>query len=64
MFGSDGAKYARDVDDLLSFGCCGRVAGFIAEAIQVPLPITWTQTYIHTCMHAYVHTYIGAQTQT
>ncbi|KAM7501740.1 hypothetical protein LguiB_000644 [Lonicera macranthoides] len=34
VFGSDGAKYARDVDDLLSFGCCGRVAGFIAEAIQ------------------------------
>ncbi|XP_052207935.1 alanine--glyoxylate aminotransferase 2 homolog 2, mitochondrial-like isoform X2 [Diospyros lotus] len=34
VFGSDGLKYAKDVEDLISYGTCGRVAGFIAEAIQ------------------------------
>ncbi|CAH9129295.1 unnamed protein product [Cuscuta epithymum] len=34
MFGSDGPKYARDVDDIITYGTTGRVAGFIAEAIQ------------------------------
>ena len=34
MFGSDGLKYARDLDDLITYGTSGRVAGFIAEAIQ------------------------------
>lgn len=34
VFGSDGLKYARDVDDLITYGTSGRVAGFIAEAIQ------------------------------
>ncbi|XP_010256968.1 PREDICTED: alanine--glyoxylate aminotransferase 2 homolog 3, mitochondrial [Nelumbo nucifera] len=34
VFGSDGEKYARDVQDILEFGTCGRVAGFISEAIQ------------------------------
>ncbi|XP_009782539.1 alanine--glyoxylate aminotransferase 2 homolog 3, mitochondrial [Nicotiana tabacum] len=34
VFGSDGLKYARDLDDLITYGTSGRVAGFIAEAIQ------------------------------
>ncbi|GLJ06332.1 hypothetical protein SUGI_0036620 [Cryptomeria japonica] len=33
-FGSDGAKYAKDVQDIIDFGTSGRVAGFIAEPIQ------------------------------
>ncbi|GMP89866.1 hypothetical protein CsSME_00041244 [Camellia sinensis var. sinensis] len=34
VFGSDGSKYAKDVEDLIAYGTCGRVGGFIAEAIQ------------------------------
>ncbi|KAI7996141.1 hypothetical protein LOK49_LG10G02399 [Camellia lanceoleosa] len=34
VFGSDGKKYARDVEDLIAFGTSGHVAGFISEAIQ------------------------------
>jgi alanine-glyoxylate transaminase/(R)-3-amino-2-methylpropionate-pyruvate transaminase len=34
-FGSDGEKYARDVQEIIEFGTTGRVAGFISEAIQV-----------------------------
>ncbi|KAK6163789.1 hypothetical protein DH2020_000653 [Rehmannia glutinosa] len=34
VFGSDGLKYARDVDDIITYGTSGRVAAFIAEAIQ------------------------------
>ncbi|KAL8464462.1 hypothetical protein ACS0TY_034111 [Phlomoides rotata] len=34
IFGSDGAKYARDVDEIITYGTTGRVAGFIAESIQ------------------------------
>jgi len=34
-FGSDGEKYARDVQEIIQFGTTGRVAGFISEAIQV-----------------------------
>ncbi|KAI4341870.1 hypothetical protein MLD38_026542 [Melastoma candidum] len=34
VFGSDGEKYAKDIDDLIEFGTSGRVAGFISEAIQ------------------------------
>ncbi|KAJ4971177.1 hypothetical protein NE237_004276 [Protea cynaroides] len=33
-FGSDGKKYARDVQDIIDFGTSGSVAGFITEAIQ------------------------------
>ncbi|XP_051142833.1 alanine--glyoxylate aminotransferase 2 homolog 3, mitochondrial-like [Andrographis paniculata] len=33
-FGSDGPKYAKDVDDIIMYGTSGRVAAFIAEAIQ------------------------------
>ncbi|XP_076922193.1 alanine--glyoxylate aminotransferase 2 homolog 2, mitochondrial-like [Bidens hawaiensis] len=33
-FGSDGEKYAKDVEDLIQFGTSGHVAGFIFEAIQ------------------------------
>jgi hypothetical protein len=34
-FGSDGEKYARDVQEIIEFGTTGRVGGFISEAIQV-----------------------------
>ncbi|MQL76032.1 hypothetical protein Taro_008422 [Colocasia esculenta] len=34
MFGSDGEKYAKDVQELIEFGSCGHVAAFISEAIQ------------------------------
>ncbi|XP_047937731.1 alanine--glyoxylate aminotransferase 2 homolog 2, mitochondrial-like [Salvia hispanica] len=34
VFGSDGLKYARDVDDIVTYGTSGRVGAFIAEAIQ------------------------------
>ncbi|XP_020102415.1 alanine--glyoxylate aminotransferase 2 homolog 3, mitochondrial-like [Ananas comosus] len=34
IFGSDGEKYARDVEEIIDFGTSGHVAGFISEAIQ------------------------------
>ncbi|KAL6576869.1 hypothetical protein OROMI_011145 [Orobanche minor] len=34
LFGSDGLKYAKDVEDTIIYGTSGRVAAFIAEAIQ------------------------------
>ncbi|OVA17238.1 Aminotransferase class-III [Macleaya cordata] len=34
VFGSDGEKYAKDVQDIIDYGTCGRVGGFISEAIQ------------------------------
>ncbi|XVF37444.1 hypothetical protein REPUB_Repub20aG0008300 [Reevesia pubescens] len=34
VFGSDGEKYAKDVQDLIQFGTSGNIAGFISEAIQ------------------------------
>ncbi|CAL5364396.1 unnamed protein product [Camellia sinensis] len=34
VFGSDREKYARDVEDLITFGTSGHVAGFISETIQ------------------------------
>ncbi|XP_051134489.1 alanine--glyoxylate aminotransferase 2 homolog 3, mitochondrial-like [Andrographis paniculata] len=34
VFGSDGAKYAKDVEDIITYATCGRVAAFIAESIQ------------------------------
>ncbi|KAK3212210.1 hypothetical protein Dsin_016916 [Dipteronia sinensis] len=34
VFGSDGEKYAKDVQDLIDFGTSGHVAGFISETIQ------------------------------
>ncbi|XP_052176335.1 alanine--glyoxylate aminotransferase 2 homolog 3, mitochondrial-like [Diospyros lotus] len=34
VFGSDGEKYANDVQDLITFGTSGHIAGFISEAIQ------------------------------
>nr|CAD1839880.1 unnamed protein product [Ananas comosus var. bracteatus] len=34
VFGSDGEKYARDVEEIIDFGTSGHVAGFISEAIQ------------------------------
>uniref|UniRef100_A0A2N9HKY8 alanine--glyoxylate transaminase n=1 Tax=Fagus sylvatica TaxID=28930 RepID=A0A2N9HKY8_FAGSY len=34
VFGSDGEKYAKDVQDLIEFGTSGNVAAFVSEAIQ------------------------------
>ncbi|XP_045794088.1 alanine--glyoxylate aminotransferase 2 homolog 3, mitochondrial-like [Trifolium pratense] len=34
LFGSDGPKYAKDVQDIINFGTSGNVAAFISEAIQ------------------------------
>uniref|UniRef100_A0A7N0T6M6 alanine--glyoxylate transaminase n=1 Tax=Kalanchoe fedtschenkoi TaxID=63787 RepID=A0A7N0T6M6_KALFE len=34
IFGSDGEKYARDVEDLIEYGTSGCVGAFISEAIQ------------------------------
>ncbi|KAK6118216.1 hypothetical protein DH2020_048002 [Rehmannia glutinosa] len=34
LFGSDGEKYAKDVEDLIQFGTSGQVAAFMSEAIQ------------------------------
>jgi len=34
VFGSDGPKYAKDVEDLIAFGTSGHVGAFISEAIQ------------------------------
>ncbi|KAJ0985466.1 hypothetical protein J5N97_003822 [Dioscorea zingiberensis] len=34
IFGSDGEKYAMDVQEIIDFGTSGNVAGFISEAIQ------------------------------
>jgi alanine-glyoxylate transaminase/(R)-3-amino-2-methylpropionate-pyruvate transaminase len=35
VFGSDGSLYAKDVHDHIEYGTSGKVAGFIAETIQV-----------------------------
>jgi alanine-glyoxylate transaminase/(R)-3-amino-2-methylpropionate-pyruvate transaminase len=35
VFGSDGEKYAKDIQETIDYGTTGRVAGFISEAIQV-----------------------------
>lgn len=40
VFGSDGEKYARDVQDLIEFGTSGNVAAFMSEAIQVYMSST------------------------
>ncbi|KAK7390254.1 hypothetical protein VNO78_25553 [Psophocarpus tetragonolobus] len=34
IFGADGEKYARDVQDIINFGTSGNVAAFISEAIE------------------------------
>ncbi|XP_041024185.1 alanine--glyoxylate aminotransferase 2 homolog 3, mitochondrial [Juglans microcarpa x Juglans regia] len=34
VFGSDGEKYAKDVQDLIDYGTSGNVAAFISETIQ------------------------------
>lgn len=52
VFGSDGVKYARDVQEIIDYGTCGRVAGFIAEAIQVMMQIN---QYNRCNKHTYRH---------
>ncbi|XP_075503865.1 alanine--glyoxylate aminotransferase 2 homolog 3, mitochondrial-like [Primulina tabacum] len=34
IFGSDGLKYARDVEEIVTYGTSGHVGAFISEAIQ------------------------------
>ncbi|GAB4826337.1 Alanine--glyoxylate aminotransferase 2, mitochondrial [Ancistrocladus abbreviatus] len=34
VFGSDAHRYAKDVQDHIDYGTCGKVAGFIAETFQ------------------------------
>lgn len=34
-FGSDASQYAKEVLDHIDYGTSGKVAGFIAETIQV-----------------------------
>ncbi|PPS08523.1 hypothetical protein GOBAR_AA12149 [Gossypium barbadense] len=34
VFGSEGEKYAKDIQDLIQFGTSGNIAGFVSEAIQ------------------------------
>lgn len=35
VFGSEAKSYAKDVQDHIDYGTSGKVAGFIAETIQV-----------------------------
>lgn len=35
VFGADGEKYAKDVQDLIDYATSGHVAAFVSEAIQV-----------------------------
>lgn len=35
VFGSDASPYAKDVKDHIDYGTSGKLAGFIAETIQV-----------------------------
>lgn len=35
VFGSDARSYAKEVQDHIDYGTSGKVAGFIAETIQV-----------------------------
>lgn len=37
IFGSDASIYAKDVQDHIDYGTSGKVAGFIAETIQVSI---------------------------
>ncbi|KAL3654793.1 hypothetical protein CASFOL_000579 [Castilleja foliolosa] len=49
IFGSDGEKYANDVDDLIQFGTSGHVGAFISEAIQgVGGIVELSPGYLHT----------------
>ncbi|KAI8030970.1 Uncharacterized protein LOK49_LG01G01490 [Camellia lanceoleosa] len=48
VFGSDREKkYARDVEDLITFGTSGHVAGFISEAIQSSTYIAIPVSVVH-----------------
>jgi hypothetical protein len=35
QYGADAKRYAKDVQDHIDYGTSGKVAGFIAETIQV-----------------------------
>lgn len=35
LFGADADSYAKDVQDHIDYGTSGKIAGFIAETIQV-----------------------------
>ncbi|KAJ1398621.1 Pyridoxal phosphate-dependent transferase, major domain [Sesbania bispinosa] len=41
LFGADANSYARDVQDHIDYGTSGKVAGFIAETIQLEEQLNW-----------------------
>ena len=41
VFGADATRYAQEVQDHIEYGTSGKVAGFIAETIQVKLIIVF-----------------------
>ena len=45
VFGSDGEKYAKDVQEIIEFGTYGQVAGFISKAIQVSAQLLNAKQY-------------------
>jgi hypothetical protein len=64
VFGSDGEKYAKDLQDLIDFGTSGNVAAFLSESIQactsfisnlfIPSPIDMTR---NSSLHIFLMCY-------
>lgn len=46
LFGSDANIYAKDVQDHIDYGTSGKVAGFIAETIQVGIGIVYHEKHL------------------
>lgn len=46
LFGSDANSYAKDVQDHIDYGTSGKVAGFIAETIQVGIGIVYHEKHL------------------
>jgi alanine-glyoxylate transaminase/(R)-3-amino-2-methylpropionate-pyruvate transaminase len=46
FFGADANSYAKDVQDHIDYGTSGKVAGFIAETIQVCVNIIYHVQYL------------------
>ena len=53
VFGSDGEKYAKDVQEIIDFGTSGHAAAFISEAIQVNALRSFIQAYKGTSLILY-----------
>lgn len=47
VFGSDAKRYAEDVQDHIDHGTSGKVAGFIAETIQVCLRFLTANVFLN-----------------